>query len=119
MQQLCVISGKGGTGKTTITAGFSWLADKAVLADCDVDAADLHILLDPSVQRTEEFSGGKTARLQKDLCTQCGACCSGEPGYVWVNEGEIAAMAVEMGLEVDACVRGFLGLGGGGESLIA
>ena len=74
MQQITVISGKGGTGKTTITAGLSWLADKAVLADCDVDAADLHILLDPMVQRTEEFSGGKTAQLHKSLCTQCGAC---------------------------------------------
>jgi len=74
MQQITVISGKGGTGKTTITAGLSYLADKAVLADCDVDAADLHILLDPSVQRTEEFSGGKTALLQKSLCTQCGLC---------------------------------------------
>jgi len=74
MQQITVISGKGGTGKTTITAALSYLAGKAVLADCDVDAADLHILLDPSVQRTEEFSGGKTAVLQKSLCTQCGAC---------------------------------------------
>lgn len=74
MQQITVISGKGGTGKTTITAGLSWLAEKAVLADCDVDAADLHILLDPAVQRTEEFSGGKTAVLQKSQCTQCGAC---------------------------------------------
>jgi len=74
MRQITVISGKGGTGKTTITAALSWLADKAVLADCDVDAADLHILLDPVVERTEEFCGGKTAQLQKSLCTQCGAC---------------------------------------------
>ena len=74
MKQITVISGKGGTGKTTITAALSYLAEKAVLADCDVDAADLHILLDPAVQRTEEFSGGKTAVIQKSLCTQCGAC---------------------------------------------
>jgi len=74
MRQITIISGKGGTGKTTITAALSYLADKAVLADCDVDAADLHILLDPAVQRTEEFSGGKTAFIQKSLCTQCGAC---------------------------------------------
>jgi len=74
MKQITIISGKGGTGKTTITAAFSYLAQKAVLADCDVDAADLHILLDPAVQRTEEFSGGKTAVIQKSLCTQCGAC---------------------------------------------
>ena len=74
MKQITIISGKGGTGKTTITAALSCLAEKAVLADCDVDAADLHILLDPAVQRTEEFSGGKTAVMQKSLCTQCGAC---------------------------------------------
>lgn len=74
MKQITIISGKGGTGKTTITAALSYLAEKAVLADCDVDAADLHILLDPAVQRTEEFSGGKTAVIQKSLCTQCGAC---------------------------------------------
>jgi len=74
MRQITVISGKGGTGKTSITAALSALADKAVLADCDVDAADLHIILDPIVRRTEEFSGGTTAVIQKSLCTQCGAC---------------------------------------------
>jgi MinD superfamily P-loop ATPase len=74
MRQITVISGKGGTGKTSITAALSALAGKAMLADCDVDAADLHIILNPDVQRTEEFSGGKTAVIQKSLCTQCGAC---------------------------------------------
>jgi MinD superfamily P-loop ATPase len=74
MKQITIISGKGGTGKTTITAAISYLAQKAVLADCDVDAADLHIILDPVVQRTEDFFGGKTAVMQKSLCNQCGAC---------------------------------------------
>ncbi len=74
MLQISVISGKGGTGKTSITAALSALAGSAVLADCDVDAADLHIILDPDVQRAEEFSGGNTARIQKSKCTQCGAC---------------------------------------------
>lgn len=74
MRQITVISGKGGTGKTSITAALSSLADKAVLADCDVDAADLHIILNPDVQRAEEFSGGRVAVMQKSLCTQCGAC---------------------------------------------
>ena len=74
MKQLTIISGKGGTGKTTITAAISHLAEKAVLADCDVDAADLHIVLDPVVLHREEFSGGKTAVMQKALCMQCGAC---------------------------------------------
>jgi MinD superfamily P-loop ATPase len=74
MRQIAVISGKGGTGKTSITAALSALADKAVLADCDVDAADLHIILNPDVESAEEFSGGKTALIQKSLCTQCGAC---------------------------------------------
>jgi MinD superfamily P-loop ATPase len=74
MRQITVISGKGGTGKTSITAALSSLAENAVLADCDVDAADLHIILNPDVQRAEEFSGGMTAVIQKSHCTQCGAC---------------------------------------------
>ena len=47
MKELVVISGKGGTGKTSITASFAYLAENNVLADCDVDAADLHILVHP------------------------------------------------------------------------
>ncbi|MBM4310958.1 MAG: (4Fe-4S)-binding protein [Deltaproteobacteria bacterium] len=74
MRQITVISGKGGTGKTSIIAALSSLADTAVLADCDVDAADLHIILNPDVQRAEEFSGGRVAVIRKSQCTQCGAC---------------------------------------------
>ena len=69
-----VISGKGGTGKTSITAAFGALAHDAVLADCDVDAADLHIVLEPSVRETMDFSGGKQAVIDPARCTGCGLC---------------------------------------------
>ncbi|MEM3486001.1 MAG: hypothetical protein QXI12_10320, partial [Candidatus Methanomethyliaceae archaeon] len=61
MKQIAIVSGKGGTGKTTLTASFAALAKRAVLADCDVDAADLHILLDPQVISEQEFKGSKLA----------------------------------------------------------
>jgi len=73
-KELVVISGKGGTGKTSIVASFAALADKVVLADCDVDAADLHLVLDPKVIRRESFSGGKRARIKPGHCTACGKC---------------------------------------------
>jgi MinD superfamily P-loop ATPase len=73
-RELVVISGKGGTGKTSIVASFAALAEKAVLADCDVDAADLHLILDPRVVRREPFSGGKRARIMPGHCTACGKC---------------------------------------------
>ena len=74
MKELVVISGKGGTGKTSIVASFAVLAERAVLADCDVDAADLHLVLEPKVIRRENFSGGKRARIMSGLCTACGKC---------------------------------------------
>jgi len=74
MRELVVISGKGGTGKTSIVASFAALAEKAVLADCDVDAADLHLVLDPKIVRRESFSGGKRARVKPGHCTACGKC---------------------------------------------
>ena len=74
MKQLTVISGKGGTGKTVITASFAALAEKKVMADCDVDAADLHLLLHPEIRETHEFIGGKKAVLNQELCTDCGKC---------------------------------------------
>ena len=74
MKQLTVISGKGGTGKTVITASFAALAQKKVMADCDVDAADLHLLLHPRIRENHEFIGGKTAVLNHELCTDCGKC---------------------------------------------
>lgn len=74
MKQLTVISGKGGTGKTSIAAAFASLADNAVLADCDVDAADLHLLLDPSVEQTMDFTGLPVASIDSEGCIACGRC---------------------------------------------
>ena len=74
MKELVVISGKGGTGKTSIVASFAALADKVVLADCDVDAADLHLVLNPKIVRRESFSGGKRARIKPGHCIACGKC---------------------------------------------
>ena len=74
MKQLTVLSGKGGTGKTTITASFAVLAKNAVVADCDVDAPDLHLLLHPSVVKTQEFKGSKLAVIDKSKCIECGLC---------------------------------------------
>ena len=74
MKQIVVISGKGGTGKTVVTASFAALAENKVMADCDVDAADMHLLLDPSVKEKHEFRSGSTAVVNKDKCVQCGLC---------------------------------------------
>jgi len=74
MKQLTVLSGKGGTGKTTITASLAVLARNAVLADCDVDAPDLHMLLHPEVIKTQEFKGSKLAVIDKTKCDNCGFC---------------------------------------------
>ena len=73
MKQLTVISGKGGTGKTSITAAFAALAD-AVLADCDVDASDLHLILNPDIKKTEEFHGLEIASIDKEKCIDCKEC---------------------------------------------
>jgi len=75
MKEIVVISGKGGTGKTSIVASFASLAAKrAVLADCDVDAADLHLVLEPRVLRRSDFIGGNKARIKPGHCTSCGKC---------------------------------------------
>lgn len=74
MKQITVLSGKGGTGKTTLTAAFAVLAKKAVVADCDVDAPDLHMLLHPEVIETHEFKGSKLAVIDEAKCVKCGLC---------------------------------------------
>jgi len=73
-KQIAVISGKGGTGKTSLVASFAALAGNAVLADCDVDAADLHLLLSPRIVHREAFTSGKRARIKPEQCTACGNC---------------------------------------------
>jgi MinD superfamily P-loop ATPase len=74
MKQLVIISGKGGTGKTVITAAFATLFQNKVLADCDVDASNLHLLLHPDIKETHTFSGGQKAFLRPDECSMCGEC---------------------------------------------
>jgi MinD superfamily P-loop ATPase len=74
MKELVIISGKGGTGKTSIAASFAALAENAVIADCDVDAADLHLVLSPEIQRRETFRSGHEARIRTADCTGCGEC---------------------------------------------
>ncbi|MCD4831657.1 MAG: ATP-binding protein [Anaerohalosphaeraceae bacterium] len=74
MKELVVISGKGGTGKTSIVAAFASLAKNAIFADCDVDAADLHLVLEPNVKQTSDFSGGKQASIITEKCISCGKC---------------------------------------------
>ncbi len=74
VKELVIISGKGGTGKTSLTASFAFLARDKVLADCDVDAADLHILAHPKNILEEDFRGGVKARIDPRKCTQCGVC---------------------------------------------
>jgi len=76
MKELAVISGKGGTGKTSLVASFAALAEKKVLADCDVDAADLHLVLSPDVKREEVFHGGKKFAIVQEKCSRCGKCLS-------------------------------------------
>ncbi|MBU4337881.1 MAG: ATP-binding protein [Actinobacteria bacterium] len=72
--QLTILSGKGGTGKTTVTASFLKLAGGAVAADCDVDAPNLHLLLDPTLVSREPFEGGMVARIDSEKCTKCVLC---------------------------------------------
>ncbi len=74
MKQIVILSGKGGTGKTFVSASLACLAENAVFADCDVDAANLHLLLAPQVQETHEFKGGRIAELNAEACTGCGLC---------------------------------------------
>lgn len=74
MDELVVISGKGGTGKTSLVAAFAALAPNAVLADCDVDAADLHLVLEPQIERRNPFYGGHVATIRPADCTGCGVC---------------------------------------------
>lgn len=74
MKQLVIISGKGGTGKTVISAAIATLARNKIMADCDVDAANLYLLLHPEIQELHSFSGGKRAEINPEKCTYCGEC---------------------------------------------
>ena len=74
MKEIVVLSGKGGTGKTSIVGSFAALAKNKVLVDCDVDAADLHLLLQPVMREKHDFRSGQTALIDEDKCIQCGLC---------------------------------------------
>jgi len=74
VKQVTILSGKGGTGKTSITGCFAALAEKPVLADCDVDASNLHLILNPKVKEAMEFKGLNLAEIDPGKCTRCGLC---------------------------------------------
>ncbi|RKZ15723.1 (4Fe-4S)-binding protein, partial [bacterium] len=77
MKEIVVISGKGGTGKTSLTASFAVLGgEDVVVADCDVDAADMHLLLEPDFARGEKFFSGELAVIDPELCNGCGECAA-------------------------------------------
>ncbi|NCA76344.1 MAG: (4Fe-4S)-binding protein [Alphaproteobacteria bacterium] len=75
MNEIVILSGKGGTGKTSLAATLAVLAgDKAVIADCDVDAANLHLILKPDYLKSSDFFSGVLAVINQDVCIQCGRC---------------------------------------------
>jgi MinD superfamily P-loop ATPase len=74
LRELVVLSGKGGTGKTSVAASFFALAERAAVADCDVDAPDLHLVLDPRVLERGPFAGGRKASIDTECCSDCGLC---------------------------------------------
>jgi len=74
VKEVVILSGKGGTGKTSLVGSFAALAQSKVLADCDVDAADLHLLLNPSTKENHEFWSGQVAIINEEKCTECGLC---------------------------------------------
>ena len=91
MPEIVILSGKGGTGKTSITGAFAHLAENKVLCDMDVDAPDLHLLLKPDHRRVEEFYSGHEARIDEELCVACGEC--------------LAACRFEAVIESDGTIR--------------
>jgi MinD superfamily P-loop ATPase len=74
MKQIAVVSGKGGTGKSTLVSSLSLLVQEKMLADCDVDAPNLHILLNSTLLKQADYFGAQEARLNPDLCVKCGQC---------------------------------------------
>ncbi len=74
MKEIVIISGKGGTGKSSITGSLAVLAGRAVITDCDVDAADLHLLLNPTLIDRHDFISGHEAVIDQSTCISCGKC---------------------------------------------
>jgi len=97
INELVVLSGKGGTGKTSIVGALAALIPDKVLCDADVDAADLHLLLDPQVQERHDFYSGHQARIDPDQCIQCGECLD------WCRFGAISDSFVINPLLCEGC----------------
>lgn len=76
MNEIAVLSGKGGTGKTCLSAAFATLCSNVVVADCDVDAANLYLILQPENDTEEVFVSGQKAVINRKTCTDCGVCIS-------------------------------------------
>jgi len=76
MKQILIISGKGGTGKTIFTGALVASIKNKIIVDCDVDAANLHLLLNPTIEHKEMFKSGVTAQIDLNKCTHCGTCKS-------------------------------------------
>jgi MinD superfamily P-loop ATPase len=74
MRELVILSGKGGTGKTSLTAAFASFSTNMIMCDADVDAADLHLLMAPDIKQKSDFQGGNEAIINPEKCTQCGLC---------------------------------------------
>ena len=107
MKELVILSGKGGTGKTSITAAFASLAKNRVLCDADVDAADLHLILNPDFKSSHDFKGGHEALINLEKCTQCGRCIEVCRFDAVKDSFEIDSIACEgCGVCVDLCPEG-------------
>ena len=104
MKELVILSGKGGTGKTSITSAFAFLAQNTVFCDADVDAADLHLILTPQIKASKDFKGGHEAIINPDKCTQCGLCMELCRFDAVKNNFQIDSIACEgCGVCVDLC----------------
>jgi len=104
MKEITIISGKGGTGKTTLTAALATTQEKLVLCDGDVGAPDLHLILQPEVLESHVFEGSWLVSIDQDLCTQCGICAEGCPVGAIDSENS-ALIDTEKCITCCACIK--------------